>query len=118
MDTTAEQFFFPFTVPANEPKRVKTKWQELKEMSERHEETGGLMPYYVAAILLDVHRSRIAQLVEQGVLRRWDFFGKPYVCVNDVAAFMNSERKGGRPVKDPPTTFKEAHRRVKEHLGK
>lgn len=113
---TAEQFSL-FEIPASEPKRVKTKWQELAEMSKVDEEAGGLVPIFVAAALLDVSHQRVSQMLESGRLQHWVFFDRKFVGVNDLADYVNSERKGGRPVSDPPTTLKESLRRVRKLRG-
>jgi len=110
----AEQFTL-FDIPANEPKRVRTKWEELQEMAEEGEKHGGFIPQFIAAVLLDVSKARVGQLVEDGRLKRYTYFGKPFVTVDDVSAFINSERKTGRPVGNPPATLKESFTRVNRY---
>jgi len=107
----AEQFSL-FDIPASEPKRVRTKWQELKEMREQADEHGGLVPPLVAACLLDVSKQRVNDMINSGILHRYEWFGKPFISVKEVAAYVNSERRTGRPARNPPSTLKETHQRV------
>jgi len=106
---TAEQFTL-FEIPAEEPKRVRTKWEQLQEMSAEAEQHGGFVPPFIAAVLLDVSRQRVNAMMETGILKRYEYFGNPFVTVNDIAAYMNGDRRGvkGRP----PKTFKESLERV------
>jgi len=104
-----------FGIPASEPKKVRTKWQELEAMTKDADTHGGLIPQAVAAILLDVSRQRINELIRLGTFRSFEYFGKPFVCVNDVVAFVNSERKGGRPIKEAGIV--ETFRRTKKVMA-
>jgi len=109
----AEQFTL-FDIPADEPKKVRTKWQELQEMAEVADANGGLVPPVVAASLLDVSRQRVYELMKDARFRSYVFFGVTYVPVDDVVAFVNSERKSGRPVAEPPKSLRESIRRVRK----
>ena len=86
-----------FDVPATEPKRVKTKWEELAEMAEKSAEVGGLIQPSLAAKLLDFSRQRAYEMIETGRLQSWEFFGHRYVSAREVHAYMESDRKPGRP---------------------
>lgn len=97
MATQAIQYTL-FEIPANEPKRVRTKWDELAEMVTVSGETGGLVLVHVGQELLGVSRQRIYDMIEFKRIRSWDFFGRKYVCIDDISEFVNSERKPGRPV--------------------
>ena len=89
-----------FEIPAT-PKKERSKWEELAEMAKTQEEVGGFIPPITASVLLDVSRSRIGQLVQEGTFRSWVFFGQRYLSAEDVRAFVAVERKAGRPWKEP-----------------
>lgn len=107
---TAEQYTL-FDIPATEPKRVRTKWDELKEMLSVEQD---LVPHWVAPILLDVSRQRVNELMSAGRIRTYEFFGRSFVPVEDLVSYINSERKAGRPCGQPPATLKETIGRVKK----
>lgn len=70
-------------------------------MAEVQRDNGPLCQVSLAAKLMDVSRQRMYQLIDEGTFRSWEFFGHRYVCANDVKAFMEVERKSGRPWKEP-----------------
>ena len=85
------------------PKREKSKWRKLwddfHELNAFQAEHGGLLPRTMAARLLDVHPTRIDQLIEDGRLVSKKFNGRVFVSENSFVAYGQSERKVGRPLK-------------------
>ena len=115
MAAVVEQFSFPWEVPASESKKVRSKWEELKEMSalDDDESTGGLVPLNIVPILLDVSRQRVHELLTQGRFESHEFFGHKFLTVKSIAEHINTERRNGRPPKGPPETLKETISRLK-----
>jgi hypothetical protein len=62
------------------------------------EEDGLFLPAQ-AAIALDVHPSRVLQLMDVGIFRTWHFFGKRYLSCREVGARRQADVKTGRPRK-------------------
>lgn len=87
---------FPTTVKS---KRVRSKWEQLNDWIDLVEKHGALIPLPMVAGLLDVHRSRVYQMVEAGDLETVEFGGKQFVTEETVRAFVEVERKAGRPPK-------------------
>ncbi len=69
----------------------------FSEFRKQSVEEDGLFLPAQAAIALDVHPSRVLQLMDAGILRTWDFFGKRYLSCREVGARRRAEVKGGRP---------------------
>jgi len=102
METQQIQYTL-FEIPASEPKRVRTKWDELADMVSVSGETGGLVLVHIAQELCDVSKARIYEMIERKRIRSWDFFGRKYVCIDDISEFVNSERKPGpKPLRSLP----------------
>lgn len=80
---------------------AKGKWRELQEMSRVIAKEGLLCPVNTAAGLLDLSPQRVNQLMNENTLRYWEFLGRRYVRARDLAAFVELERKAGRPWKKP-----------------
>ena len=79
-------------------KRERSRAEELAEMTRAAIRHGALIPPSLAAEVLDVSKQRAYELIEKGRLRRFDFFGKTWVCESDVLEFAASDRKAGRPM--------------------
>lgn len=109
---------FPFV--AELPKREKSKigkiWDHWKEVKAITEEKGMLVPPVVAALLLDVSRQRVHQLVEAGRLERVDFGGQGYITEASLVEWAKAEHVNGRPVKD--RSLRECIRDAREELKK
>ena len=70
---------------------------EMEAMSTTMVAEEGLLNHAQAALLLDVSARRIAELVELGKLRRFDFLGRTYVSVREIRERRNADVKAGRP---------------------
>jgi hypothetical protein len=106
MQATAEQPLL-FQLPeAKLPRRTRTVWDELGEMARVIHQFGVLVPASHAAKLLNLSRVRVYQLIENGTFRTWEFHGQKCVCAHDMKAFVEMERKTGRPGKDLSTREK------------
>ena len=102
MDSVTE---FPFTasLPRAEKKAVRSiadQWNELKTFIK---ESGHLVPISMTPKLAGVCRQRIYDLIEEGRLVRKTFGGAVFITEESLMAFINSDRKPGRPAL--PTTF-------------
>ncbi len=71
----------------------------IKDFIKLSKEEGGLLLPYQAALVLDVSRVRIFQLLDAGLLASWDFFGQRYLSVQQLQARRDADVKGGRPKK-------------------
>ena len=80
------------------PKRVKSKWDQARELWSVQEREG-LIPLTFAAELLEIHRSRVHQLVEAGKLTRYSLCGSKFLSVRQLREFVDVERPTGRPTK-------------------
>jgi hypothetical protein len=60
-------------------------------------EEGGLLLASQAALLLDVSRVRVYQLMDAGLLAWWNFFGQRYLSVEQLEARRDADVKSGRP---------------------
>jgi hypothetical protein len=70
---------------------------ELRQMSKASFDHDGLLNHAQAALILDVSRRRVAELVELGKLTRLNFLGRTYVSVREVMARRDADVKAGRP---------------------
>jgi hypothetical protein len=69
----------------------------IKDFIELSREEGGLLLPAQAALVLDVSRVRVFQLLDAGLLASWDFFGKRYLSVHQLQSRRESDVKAGRP---------------------
>lgn len=100
MTAAAQAEMFPDFPTTVKTKRVKSKWEELNELVDLVDKHGALIPMPMVAELLDVHRSRVYQLVESGDLAVIEFRDRQFVTEKTVRAFVELERKAGRPPKE------------------
>jgi len=83
---------------ATNPAAEKEAWhQEFEDMSRAMIEEHGLINHAQAATVLEVSTRRIGELVELGILSRFDFLGRTYVSARQVRERYNQELKAGRP---------------------
>jgi hypothetical protein len=71
--------------------------REIAEMSQVMVEQKGLLNVPQTAILLDVSRERVYELIELGKLRRWVFTGRTYLSYSEVQQRREQDVKAGRP---------------------
>jgi len=71
--------------------------RELEEMSEVMVKEKGLLNVPQTAILLDVSRERVYELMELGKLTRYEFTGRTYLSYSEVQERREQDIKAGRP---------------------
>jgi hypothetical protein len=71
--------------------------RELEEMSAVMVEERGLLNPPQAAILLEVSRERVYELMELGKLKRYEFTGRIYLSFAEVQKRREEDIKAGRP---------------------
>ena len=71
--------------------------RELRQMSKTMAEQEGLLNHSQAALILDVTPARVTELVNLGLLKRYDFLGRTYVSVKAVMERQNADVGAGRP---------------------
>ena len=91
---------FPDLPTIKMPKRLRSKWEDLNELCDLVDKHGPLLPMEMAADLLDVHRSRVYQLVDAGTLEAVEFRGRRFITEQAIRGFVEVERKAGRPSKN------------------
>lgn len=94
--------------PERDSSRPKSLWEQCHELNELSASVGGLILPAMAAVLLDVHRSRVYQLMTEGRFTVHEFMDQKFLETREVAAFYSSERKAGRP----RVTFKDQMKRA------
>ena len=91
---------FPDLPSIKMPKRVRNYWDELNALADLVDKHGPLIPLPMAGDLLDISRQRAWQLAQDGILETVEFRGKVWVGSNTIRAFVERERKSGRPCKE------------------
>jgi hypothetical protein len=85
-------------IPAKKISKAKAEQQrELEEMSDVMVREKGLVNPPQAAILLDVSRERVYELLELGKLTRYEFTGRTYLSFAEVQERREQDIKAGRP---------------------
>jgi hypothetical protein len=69
----------------------------IKEFIKLSKEEGGLLLPAQAALVLDVSRVRVFQLMDAGLLASWDFFGRRYLSGEQLQSRRAEDVKAGRP---------------------
>jgi len=92
---------FPFveTLPKREKTKLAKLWDHLAAVKRIIDEKGTVLPQHMVADLLDLSRSRIGQLIDDGRLEAVEIHGFRYVTETSVVSFAKEERKNGRPTK-------------------
>jgi hypothetical protein len=88
------------TMPSrlSKPKRgARHLLAELRQMTRTSAREEGLLNHAQAALVLDVSPRRVGELVQLGILSRFDFLGRTYVSVREVVERRAAEIKAGRP---------------------
>lgn len=73
--------------------------QELSEFVELNKQEGALITASQAAMIIGVSKQRVAELVQDGRLNRWERIGAKYLSFNEVIRFSQETRQTGRPKK-------------------
>jgi hypothetical protein len=68
--------------------------QQMRKITEREE---GIVNIPQAALLLDVSRERVRELMQLGTLSRYEFLGHVYLSFREVKARRKQDVKAGRP---------------------
>jgi hypothetical protein len=87
----------------NLPKRKVKKGllAKLEYFKKLQQETGGLVPYASAALLMEVSKQRVDELVKEGTLTPYEALGKKWLSAKQIADFVVLNREPGRPWKQP-----------------
>lgn len=80
--------------------------EELERMGEAMIQEGGLLNVMQSAAFLDRSRERIYELMELGILKRFEFLGRIYLSFDEVKARREADVKGGRPARTFPQKVK------------
>jgi predicted XRE-type DNA-binding protein len=70
---------------------------ELQEMSKEMVKEEGFLNYAQAGLILDVSTKRVSELVRLRKLKRFEFLGRTYVSLREVAERLAEQVKAGRP---------------------
>ena len=73
--------------------------KELRAMSKAMVDEEGLLNHAQAALVLDVSTRRIGELVETGILHRFEFLGRTYVSLREIMERRSADIKAGRPAR-------------------
>jgi hypothetical protein len=99
VDVTASEFPFVESLPKREAKKVCSFWTALEDFVRVQRQVGAIAPAGLVAKVLNVHQTRISQLVEAGLLERVEVEGRGFITERSVRAYAARERQGGRPPK-------------------
>ena len=97
IDAPATDFPFVAELPKREKSKLVKLWDAFRELAEFQEQHGFPVPRTAAAALLEVHPTRIDQLIADGRLMPHKFHGHIYISQNSLVAHARTERKTGRP---------------------
>jgi hypothetical protein len=89
-----EAIEFPFaeSMPASSDPAI---MDEVKEMQQIWQDQGGLVPQAALKEIFGVSRQAAERYPTRYNLRRWTFFGKMWLSMNEVKALHNIERPTG-----------------------
>ena len=68
---------------------------DMREFKRLAKLQGGLVPQSAAATALGISRQRIHQLVAEGTLSHWTFYGMKWLSENEVVSFAKLHRGEG-----------------------
>jgi len=119
-DIVLPEFPFVKELPFRSGRRARSPSCGTDEIAAVEQRKGKLIQVSFAADLMSVHRSRVHQLMDVGKLEKVEVNGHPYVTVQSVVAYCETERKAGRPPKvtiprGPKALFKTAFHMAQEH---
>ena len=74
-----------------------SKQEEVLLMGETMVKEGGLLNAAQTAIVLEISRERVYELLELEILRKFEFLGRIYLSLNQVKERREADLKAGRP---------------------
>lgn len=85
-----------------ESAELATKWREDRiaetdAMRKAMEEEAGLLNIPQTAVILEVSRARVCELMKLGLLKRFEFLGQIYLSFRQVKERRMQDIKAGRP---------------------
>jgi hypothetical protein len=69
--------------------------EDMKEFKRISKLQGGLVPQSAAATALGISRQRVHQLVTEGTLSHWTFYGMKWLSENELVSFAKLHRGEG-----------------------
>jgi hypothetical protein len=72
---------------------------ETNAMRKAMEAEEGLLNIPQTALILEVSRARVGELMKLGILKRFEFFGQVYLSFREIAERRTQEIKAGRPAR-------------------
>ena len=85
---------------------------ELSRMREAMASENGLFNAAQAALFLDVSRERIYELMELGMLKKYEFLGRIYLSCKELDGRRDADIKAGRPLRSTAQKVKVAMKTV------
>ncbi len=81
-----------------------TQWREdriaeTEAMRKAMEDEAGLLNIPQTALVLEVSRARVGELMKLGILKRFEFFGQVYLSFREVSDRRKQDIKAGRPAR-------------------
>lgn len=110
-----EEFPFVESLPKSEKSKLAKIWDAFHAARALSAEHGILLHQSFVALLLDISRQRVKELIKDGRLKAVMLGDKELVTENSVIAWAQAEHKAGRPV-NVPSTIAESYRRTKKAL--
>ena len=98
IDAVMGEFPFVEALPKREKSKLVKLWDRVSDFRRVSAEEGGLVTVMVAGRLLDVTRSRVDQLCDEGHLRVVRFEDHVFISASSIEDYAKQEkRKAGRP---------------------
>jgi hypothetical protein len=82
-------------VPEKKAKGLTGLLETTRDFMKISQQRGGLVPQSTVATILGVSRQRVHQLVTEGTLSHWTFYGMKWLSQEEVVAFAKLNRKAG-----------------------
>jgi hypothetical protein len=99
-EATVSEFPFVESIPKREKSKLQACWDEMAEFVEVSRQEQGLVTVTFACKALKVSRTRIDQMCEAGILKRFEMCGHVMISVRSIRDRAEAERQaGGRPKK-------------------
>ena len=78
-----------------------TPIERARQYFDACQQMGGLIPQSVLSDVLGVSRARVSELLGEGRFVTVMFLGKRFITGDSLTEFVRTERKAGRPFKNP-----------------